>query len=91
MASNTIDLDQAERAVSSLVSNAPRQGYQSKTLQSRTHGRYDYLPSFPTIYCNSDNCLLLANVPGSSFKIYLLINLLFSFHCHRFSYSPGAT
>jgi hypothetical protein len=75
MASNTIDLDQTEKAVSSLITDEPRQGYQLKTLQSRTNGRYAYLPLFPTKSFGPNNCLLFANVPGSSFKIYLLINL----------------
>ena len=75
MASNTIDLDRAERAISSLIVDEQRQGYQPKTLQSRINGRYVYLPLFPIKSFSPNNCLLLANVPGLSFKIYLLINL----------------
>jgi hypothetical protein len=91
MAFNTIDLDRAEQAVSSLITNEQRQGYQPKTLQSRTNARYAYLPLFPTKSFGPNNCLPLANVPGSSFKIYQLINHFFSFSLPSYSYSPGTT
>jgi hypothetical protein len=91
MASNTIDLDRSEQATSSLISDEPRQGYQPKTLQSHRNARYVYLPLFPTKGFGPHNCALLANVPGSSFKIYLLINLFFSFSLPSFSYSPSTT
>ena len=71
MASNTIDLDRVEQAISSLITNEQRQEYQPKTLQSRTNPRYAYLPLFPTKSFGPNDCLLLANVSGSSFKIYL--------------------
>jgi len=74
MASNTIDLNRAEQVVSSLT-NDKRPRYRAKTLNQDNMARYAYLPLFPTNSFGSNDCLLLANVPGLSFKIYLLINL----------------
>ena len=80
MASNTIDLDQAEQAVSSLLSNdEQRQGYQSKTLKEHNRSRCVYLPLFPTISYGPNDHLLLTNVPGSFDRVYL--SLIFSFYC----------
>lgn len=59
-----IDLDRAERAVSSMTSTAPI-GYQSSTLHAHNLARTVYLPLFPTIIFGPNNHLLLANVPGS--------------------------
>ena len=69
MASNTVDLNQAEQAVSSLLSTTDeqqrqQQKYQPKTLHHDNYGRCLYLPFFPTIYANLDQPLLLANIPG---------------------------
>ena len=60
-----IDLNRAERAVSTLTSNAPL-GYQPRTLHAHNRARLVYLPLFPTISFGPNNHLLLANVPGSS-------------------------
>ncbi|CAF3228217.1 unnamed protein product [Rotaria sp. Silwood2] len=60
----SIDLNRAEQATSSLT-NDERQGYQPRTLPNNHHGRYAYLPIFPTKFAGLDNCLLLANVPVS--------------------------
>jgi hypothetical protein len=83
MASNTIDLNQAEQGVSSLTTDK-RQGYRAKTLHQDNIARYAYLPLFPTKSFGPNDCLLLANVPGLSFKIYLLISLFFSFSLSSF-------
>ena len=79
MASNTNDLNQAEHAVSSLLTNdEQRQGYQSKTLKEHNSTRFIYLPLFPTISYGPNDHLLLTNVPGSFHRIYL--SLIFSFY-----------
>jgi hypothetical protein len=66
MDSTTIDLDRAERAVSSILTNDVQcEKYQTKTLQGYNNPRRVHLPLFPTIAIGPDNCLLLANVPGS--------------------------
>ena len=80
MASNTIDLNQAEQAVSSLLTNdEQRQGYQSKTLKEHNRSRCVYLPLFPTISYGPNDHLLFTNVPGSFDRVYL--SLIFSFYC----------
>ena len=80
MASNTIDLNQAEQAVSSLLTNnEQRQGYQSKTLKEHNRSRCIYLPLFPTMSYGPNNHLLLTNVPGSFDRVYL--SLIVSFYC----------
>ncbi|CAF4181488.1 unnamed protein product, partial [Rotaria magnacalcarata] len=38
-------------------------GYQPTTLQQNDHGRYAYLPTFPTESIHLNDYLLLANVP----------------------------
>ncbi|CAF5091219.1 unnamed protein product, partial [Rotaria magnacalcarata] len=42
-------------------------GYQPTTLQQNDHGRYAYLPTFPTESIHLNDYLLLANVPGAYF------------------------
>ncbi|CAF4696417.1 unnamed protein product, partial [Rotaria sp. Silwood2] len=64
MDSNTIGLNRTEQVISSLTSYE-RHGYQPRTLQQYNHGRYAYLPIFPTIYAGLNEYLLLANVPVS--------------------------
>lgn len=76
----TIDLDQAEKAVSSLVAvsnDQQQQEYQPQTLRSDNRTRENYLPMFPTIAFGLNNQLLLANVPGSSSFIFLVTSLFF--------------
>ena len=82
MASNTIDLNQAEQAVFTLTSNDSERehGYQSKTLKEHNRSRQIYLPVFPTKSYGPNDHLLLANVPGSLCKVYL--SLISSFYCH---------
>ena len=65
---STIDLNRAERAVSSL-SNVVQDDYHRRQLNTRRHPRYGYLPSYPAIADSPNDRLLLANVPGS----YLLL------------------
>ncbi|CAF4745405.1 unnamed protein product, partial [Rotaria sp. Silwood2] len=38
-------------------------GYQPRTLLEHNHGRYAYLPIFPSKYTGPNECLLLADVP----------------------------
>jgi hypothetical protein len=67
---NSIDLNRAEQAVSSLlISDEQRQGYQPKTLQQHNSTRCVYLPIFPTKSFGPNDCLLLTNVPGSYFDL----------------------
>nr|ACD54667.1 unknown [Adineta vaga] len=63
--SRTIDLDRAERTVSSLppVGNN-QQKYRPKTIKPCNLSRQIYLPIFPTKSYGQNNSLLLANVPG---------------------------
>jgi hypothetical protein len=87
----TIDLDQAEYAVSSLTNNEQQQGYQPRTLQQYTNARNNYLPLFPTKSFGPNNCLLLANVPGSYFDMYTWVINLFLLLSSSFSYSSCIT
>jgi hypothetical protein len=64
MASNMIDLDRAEQAVSSFTIDKQQEGYQPKTLNEHNKTRIVYLPLFPTKSFGPNNHLLLANVPG---------------------------
>ncbi|CAF3837935.1 unnamed protein product [Rotaria sp. Silwood1] len=64
MDSNTIDSNQAEQTAYSLTSNE-QGGYQPRTLEEHNHGRYAYLPIFPSKYDGPNDCLLLANVPAN--------------------------
>ncbi|CAF3948075.1 unnamed protein product, partial [Rotaria sp. Silwood1] len=59
MDSNTIDSNQAEQTAYSLTSNE-QGGYQPRTLEEHNHGRYAYLPIFPSKYDGPNDCLLLA-------------------------------
>jgi len=66
---NTIDLNRAEKAVLSIITDDPQQQqqeYQPKTLQSHNRARKVYLPIFPTIAIGPNDHLLLTNVPGLS-------------------------
>ena len=70
---NTIDLNQAEQAVSQLLSDN-RQEYQRRKLQARRH-RYYHLPLYSTKSFGPDDHLLLPNVPGLfSLKAILTTN-----------------
>ncbi|CAF1566022.1 unnamed protein product [Adineta steineri] len=60
---NTIDLNQAEKAVASFTTDDNEQKYQPKTLVLHNEARRNYLPLFPTISFSRNNHLLLANVP----------------------------
>ena len=72
MASNTIDLNRAEQAVSSLVTNGEqRQAYQSKTLKGHNSTRYIYLSRFPKTSTGPNDYLLFTNVPRAFGKIYI--------------------
>ena len=74
MASNAIDLDQAEQAVSTLIGSSnderQQQKYRPKTMKPDDL-RDLYLPLFPTDVMGSMNDLLLANVLGSFASAYL--------------------
>ena len=73
---DTIDLDRAEKAVSSFTTDDQRQGYQPKTMQSHNNGRRSYLPIFPIRATSAHDPLLLASVPGlslSSLKVFLVM------------------
>ncbi|CAF1568981.1 unnamed protein product [Adineta steineri] len=60
---NTIDLNQAEKAVASFTTDDNEQKYQPITLDLNNEVRRNYLPLFPTIAFSRNNYLLLANVP----------------------------
>ena len=64
MASNTIDLNQAEKAISSLIDDEQQNRYQARTINNSNRTRLAYLPTFPTISISPNEYLLLANVPG---------------------------
>jgi hypothetical protein len=75
---NHIDLNRAEQAVSSLTTEQQQQQqqrYQPRTLRQHNSTRSIYLPIFPTKAVGPNDCLLLANVPGSYFKIYFFLLL----------------
>ena len=78
---DVVDLNRAEQAVSSLLTSNKRQEYKSRTLQEHNMARCAYLPIFPTKSIGPNDCLLLANIPGSYFDMYLL--LIFSFYDHH--------
>jgi hypothetical protein len=65
MNSNTIDSNKKKQITSSSLINNEQHGYQPRTLQQNNHGRYAYLPTFPTESIRLNDYLLLANVPGS--------------------------
>ena len=65
---STVDLNRAERAVSSL-SNVVQDDYHRRQLNTRQHPRYSSLPLYPAIACSPNDRLLLANIPGSYFLI----------------------
>jgi hypothetical protein len=69
MDSGTIDLNRAERAVSSLLPNDNQQGYQPKTLNQHNKTRKNYLPIFPTKAFGPNDHLLLTNVPSTYFNM----------------------
>lgn len=81
----TIDLNRAERAVSSLF-NDVQDEYRQRQLNSKRHPRYNYLPLYPAIACSPNDRLLLTNVPGLYFLIDTsMMNTLtssFVFFCH---------
>ena len=81
MDTNTIDLNQAEKAVSSLTvghtQQQQQQEYQPQTLRSDNRMRQNYLPIFPTSACGSNDHLLLANIPGLSSFIFLVTSIFF--------------
>ncbi|CAF3449665.1 unnamed protein product, partial [Rotaria socialis] len=63
MNSNTIDLNRKKQITSSSsFINNEQHGYQPATLQQNDHGRYAYLPTFPTESIHLNDYLLLANV-----------------------------
>ena len=65
MASNTIDLNQAEEtATLSIIDDEQQNRYQAKTINNSNRTRLAYLPIFPTISMSPNDYLLLANVPG---------------------------
>ncbi|CAF1336713.1 unnamed protein product [Adineta steineri] len=59
---NTIDLNQAEKAVASFTTDDNEQKYQPKTLDLHNEARRNYLPLYPTKAFSRNNHLLLANV-----------------------------
>ncbi|CAF1575645.1 unnamed protein product, partial [Adineta steineri] len=60
---NTIDLNQAEKAVASFTTDDNEARYEPITLDLHNEARRNYLPLFPTIAFSRNNYLLLANVP----------------------------
>ena len=65
MASNTIDLNQAEeKSTSSIIYDEQQNRYQAKTINNSNRTRLAYLPIFPTISMSPNDDLLLTNVPG---------------------------
>lgn len=65
MEMSTIDLNRAEKAVSTLITNDTHQReYQPRTLQTLNLSRQLYLPMYPNISFGSKGPWLLANVPG---------------------------
>ena len=83
MASNTIDLNQAERATLSLIDDEQKDRYQAKTINNSNRTRLAYLPIFPTISISPNDDLLLANVPGLYVNEhrYLLVIVSSSIFC----------
>lgn len=71
----TIDMNQAERAVSQLISDDERQFQRTISQHPRERLHLYYLPSYPTPIYGFNHHLLLPNVPG---LCYLKKNL-----CHR--------
>ena len=69
---STVDLNRAERAVSSL-SNVVQDDYRRRQLNTRQHPRYSSLPLYLAIACSPNDRLLLANVPGSYFLIWTFV------------------
>ena len=69
---STIDLNRAERAVSSL-SSVVQDDYRRRQFNTRRHPRYNSLPLYPAIACGPNDRLLLANVPGSYFLIWTFV------------------
>lgn len=63
MYDSTISLNQAILATASLNTDKLH-GYQVNTLRKENQARINYLPLFPTLFGNSENELLLANVSG---------------------------
>ena len=59
----TIDLDQAEKAISSLPTTHRQRRYQSKTLTKYNEGRCIYLATFPNVGVPPKDRLLLPHVP----------------------------
>ena len=72
---NAIDLDQYERAVSTLLSkndNVVEDRYQPRTLKAHNQLRTIFLPFYPKLDCYMPDWLLLASVPRmySTFSFY---------------------
>lgn len=88
---NTIDLNRAEQAVSSLPTDERHDGYESRTLQLHDRTRSVYLPLYPTVSFGPNNQLLLANVPGLYLIRHTYRNSLSSFSLSSlpFSHSSG--
>jgi hypothetical protein len=83
MASNVIDLDRAEQAVSPLLNSLEdeqqRTRYKPKTIKDAGSVRYHYLPLFPSKSFGARNRTLLANVPGSFASTYFSGSHRFAF------------
>ena len=77
-----IDLNRAEKAVSSINTDPPR-SYQSKIFNIRS-ARFNYIPKFPVIAHGPNNPLLLASVPRLYFHFFYSDYLFISYnvYCH---------
>ena len=73
----TIDLNRAEKAVSS-ITGQQQSGYEPRTLRSQNGGRSAYLPAFPTNFKSPKDRLLLTHVPGNYFSANERITLGYS-------------
>ena len=60
----TIDMNQAERAVSQLISDDERQFHRTNSQHPRHRLQFRYLPMYPTMTYGLNNHLLFPNVPG---------------------------
>lgn len=87
MDTTTIDLNRAEKAMSTFIIKDPQQqqyqqGYQPRTLQAHNSTRENFLPIYPIIGYSSKDPLLLANVPGlSKLSSIFLLKKLYMFSC----------
>ena len=78
MDSNTIDLSQVEKAISSLVDDKQQDRYQARTINNSNRTRLAYLPTFPTISISPNDYLLLTNVPGLYVNEHRYLLVIFS-------------